>query len=205
MKVLLIAVLVVLASMCQGTMVLNIKDFTKPYVVRRAVIDNRISKGSFKIETPTQGSLNVAIFSEDLKKVFYKDGLKSQEKIDFSFNTTKGQTYTIQLSQKDPIPESHLKVEYQFDTQYNTFNKNVAKTEVIDPALSEMSNFEKLLYELSIQTSFRQKETAAFSDSINEIVISILCINFIMFVAFAGILAYQTISFKDFLKKKKLI
>ncbi|EHY65430.1 hypothetical protein NERG_01876 [Nematocida ausubeli] len=203
MKFINIAIL--FAGLVHSRMLLNIKDIAVPFVIQRGVIDNQICKGQFKLETETAGSVNATIYSEDMKRVFTKDNLKYNEEVHFSFNTTNGQTYTIRIEQADEIPEKNIKVEYEFTSQYNTFNKNIAKYEVIDPALTEMTKFEKLLYELSLQTSYRQRETAAFSDSINEIVVSILCINLIMFIAFAGILAYQTISFKDFLKKKKLI
>lgn len=200
-----VGILLLLLGLVYGKMLLHINDLSKPFTIQRGVIDNQICKGTFKLETPTTGSLSATIFSENMRRVFTKDNLKYDEEVHFSFNTTSGQTYLVKIEGREPIAEGSVKVLYEFTSQYNTFNKEIAKYEVIDPALSEMSKFEKLLYELSLQTSYRQRETAAFSDSINEIVISILCINIIMFVAFAGILAYQTISFKDFLKKKKLI
>ncbi|KAH9386291.1 uncharacterized protein NEMAJ01_1187 [Nematocida major] len=201
----LISMILLLAGLAQAKMVLNINDITKPFSIQRGVIDNQICKGVFMLETPTEGSLNATIFSENMKRVFTKEGLKYNEEVHFSFNTTSGQIYVVKIEEKEPLSEKNIKMLYEFTSQYNTFNKEIAKFEVINPAMSEMTKFEKLLYELSLQTSYRQKETSAFSDSVNEIVISILCINIIMFVAFAGILVYQTISFKDFLKKKKLI
>ncbi|KAI5188969.1 p24 family protein delta-1 [Nematocida minor] len=200
-----ISIILLVLGLAHARMMLNIKDISKPYMMQRGVINNQICRGVFKLQTPTAGSLSATIFSEDMRRVFTKEDIKHGEEVNFSFNTTSGQTYTVKIEEMSPIPEKSVRVEYEFTSQYNTFNKDIAKYEVIDPALSEMTKFEKLLYELSLQTSYRQRETAAFSGSINEIVISILCINLIMFIAFAGILAYQTISFKDFLKKKKLI
>ncbi|KAI5185516.1 p24 family protein delta-1 [Nematocida homosporus] len=203
MKLFLVFVLSLV--LVRSKLLLPISDIGTPFVFKRPIIANQICKGSFKLSTPTEGSLDVTIFSEEGKRVFYKRGLKSQETVDFSFNTTEPQTFQVQIEQGDPVPEKTVLVEYEITSQFNTFNKAVAKSEVLEPALLEISRIEKLLYELSLQTSFRQKEIAAFSNSINDIVISIPCINFIMFIAFAGILGYQMISFKDFLKKKKLI
>lgn len=200
-----INIVLILIGVVHGRMILNIKDISKPFSMQRGVIGNQICRGSFKLLTPTTGSIATTIFSEDMKRVFTKENLKYDSQVNFSFNTTPGQTYMIKIEEIDHIPEKSIKVEYEFNSQYNTFNKEIAKYEVIDPALSEMARFEKLLYQLSLQTSYRQRETAAFSGSINEIVASILCINLVMSIAFAGILAYQTISFKGFLKKKKLI
>ncbi|EIJ87211.1 hypothetical protein NEPAR06_0217 [Nematocida parisii] len=200
-----INIVLLFAGLVHSRMFLNIRDISVPFSIQRGVIDNQICKGLFKLITPTKGTISATIYSEDMKRVFTKDNLKPNEEVHFSFNTTTGQTYIIKLEEMEEVPEKSVKVEYEFTSQYNTFNKNIAKYEVIDPALTEMTKFEKLLYELSLQTSYRQRETAAFSDSVNEIVVSILCINLLIFIAFAGILAYQTISFKDFLKKKKLI
>ncbi|KAI5171691.1 hypothetical protein NEFER03_0996 [Nematocida sp. LUAm3] len=203
MKILLVFALVI--ALVKSKMLLTINDVNVKYEFKRVVNPNQICSGYFLLKSATQGSIDINIFSEDGKRIFSKRGLLSKEKIDFSFNTTEAQTFLISIMQGETINEGRIVVEYEFSSQTNTFNKSVAKTEVIDPALVGISRIEKLLYELSLQTFFRQKEVSAFSNSINDILISIPCINFIMFVAFAGILGYQMVSFKDFLKKKKLI
>lgn len=191
--------------LARATMVLHIENLKQPYSIQRNVGDNQICKGNFKLETQTSGSVDIRIYSEDGLRVFNKESLRANEEVDFSFNTVEGQLYTIKIEENTPITEQPVKMQYQMHSQINTFDKGVARASVIDPALTELSRFEKLLYELSLQTAFRQKETATFSDSIGEIVITILGINFVIFLAFTGILAYQMITFKDFLKKKKLI
>ncbi|KAI5189746.1 hypothetical protein NECID01_0652 [Nematocida sp. AWRm77] len=201
----LLFVLGFLCAAVRGRMILDIPNLKVPLSFQRSVMDNQICKGNFKLETPIEGSLKISIFSEDYRRVFHKEELKANEEVNFSFNTTVGQTYTIKVEENAPVPETNLKLFYDFTSQHNTFDKKVAKREIIDPAMSELTKIEKLLYDLSLQSNFRRKETTAFSDSINEIVISILGINFVMFIAFTGILAYQMVSFKDFLKKKKLI
>jgi len=198
------AVLALCLGAARATLLLNIPSLKTPMVFKRNVGDNQICKGRFCLETPSDGQINISIFTEDFKRVFHKEGLKSKENVDFSFNTMRRQACTVRIEEKEQI-KTPIKVLYEFTSQYNTFNEDVAKSEIIDPAMVEMSRFEKLLYELSQQTSFRQKETAAFSDSIKEIVVTILVINFVMFIAFTGILTYQMFSFKVFLKKKKLI
>lgn len=203
MKVL--AALFLLLTCAQCKILLPIKNIDKPYEFKRAVLPNQICKGSFRLITDTKGSIDITIFAENGKRVFYKTDMHSRDSVDFSFNTTESQTYHVKIEQNQVISEKEILLEYEFTSQCNTFNKNVAKAQVLGPAMEETYRIEKLLHELAMQTSLRQRDTQEFTNNMSDIIISIPCINFIVFLAFAGILGYQMISFKDFLKKKKLI
>ncbi|OAG31551.1 hypothetical protein NEDG_00026 [Nematocida displodere] len=198
------ALLLLIGSLC-ATMVFDLPDLKKPFKFSRGIIPHQICKGRFLLETETQGSVNVFVFAENSMRVFSKYNLKSRESVNFSFSLTEGQVYTIQIEENTPIPETNIKILYELTSQYNTFDKKIASSEVIIPALQELSGLEKHLKDLAFQTTKRLGETVAFSDSIGEIVFTILCINFLMFLSLTGILTYQMFTFKDYLKKKKMI
>lgn len=204
------SVAIALLSLCAlspaGCLVFKLDSMREPFTIEKTVIDSQICKGVFGIARPSSAVLEIMIYGEDGRRVFYKDSIVHGDTVNLSFNTSYGQVYTIKVNAKKKPPKGEpLYLKYEFTSQFNTFDKNVAKAKVIAPAMEEMARFEKLLYESGTQTGKRQQEASTLTESFRQIVMTIFVINFVIFGCFSGITAFHILAFQSFLKKKKLI
>jgi emp24/gp25L/p24 family/GOLD len=188
-------------------LIFKIESMKSPFVIEKTVPENQICTGKFGIARPTNAVLAIKIYSQDNRRVFNKEDIRhGDQPVNLSFNTSVGQVYTIRVSaQEQPQNHEPVYLQYGLSSQINTFDKDVAKASVLDPAFEEVSKFENLLYESTRQTAARQRETRSLTESFKQIVLTIFLTNFVIFAAFAGITAVHLVAFQSFLRKKKLI
>ncbi|KAM0684967.1 hypothetical protein COBT_003824, partial [Conglomerata obtusa] len=119
----------------------------------------------------------ISITSEDKKMYYlYQEKLKQGEETHFSFNNIDPQKLFVEakpvslvnnLGLKDLIGDFKLK--YNFEYQFDTFNKDVAKDVRIQPTVQALMHLERLMHEVFLQTEARGDRLRVLSMQHNRI------------------------------------
>ncbi|TBU01679.1 reverse transcriptase, partial [Hamiltosporidium magnivora] len=122
------------------------------------LIENQICQGHFTPLNVIGESFEVIISTEDEGKYYlHNTSLPPNKETHFSFNTYEAQTILIYMKRKQ-IDNSHVpnnyvpRIELKFDSQFDTFNKEVAKGVRVEPAIAALTNLQKLLHDATIET-----------------------------------------------------
>lgn len=181
---------------------------TESLVIEEDLIENQICTGFFKPKDSINCTYDVMIVStHDEVLYFHKDGLPETE-THFSFNTTEPESLIVEIKAK-PIDstQAHLpnKIVYKFDSEFDTFNKDVAKNVRVEPAVEALISLEKLLYEAYIQTQARTVKMKVLTAQHGMMVRYVTFISIVTLLLVILFNTYQIYAMKKFFKKKKLI
>ncbi|EEQ82429.1 hypothetical protein NCER_100864 [Vairimorpha ceranae BRL01] len=170
------------------------------------VTGNQICTGWFNILPNSNADFSVVITANDGSKFFSGKVIKKGKK-DFSFNVTDTKdikcTMTANFFENNKSKTAELEI--KFDTQFDTFRKDVAKQVRIEPAtysltkignvMMDMNNYiDKLITKLS-RVDVESKKTFIFS----------ILLSMVVLIVYVIVEIYLLNQMKTFFKTKKLI
>lgn len=176
--------------------------------IEEDVIEHQICSGYFEAKNNINCSYEVSITTREGRQfLFYKEQIGT-DKTHFSFNTTKPQKLIVEI--RPVVLDKSLDyftslVTYHFDSQFDTFNKEVAKGVKIEPAVQALTSLEKLLYEIYLKTEARAEGLRNLHTQHSKVIRFVVGISMVTLSFVIGFNVYQVYSMKQFFKKKKLI
>lgn len=177
-------------------------------VIEEDVIENQICTGFFQPKDAINTSYEVMILSPNEEVLyFHKEGIPNAE-THFSFNITDAENLLVEIKAKPTNEEiSHVpnKIAYKFESDFDTFNKDVAKNVRVEPAVEALISLEKLLYEAYIQTQARTVKLQTLTRQHGMMVRYVTFVSIVTLILVTLFNAYQIYAMKKFFKKKKLI
>ncbi|ELQ76147.1 putative Emp24/Gp25L/p24 protein [Trachipleistophora hominis] len=174
-----------------------------------SLLANQITQGFF---SPLQGSnCKYAVTIEsvsDERTLFYSPNLTPNEKTHFSFVNDEPKELRIYIEALpiDPnIPHESGKMQLSFYSKFNTFDKDVAKSHAVEPAIKQLIEFEKLLHQIIVRTQAKKEKMLAIMRSQKTLFASVTFLSFLTFVVFVGVNLYQMKKIEKFFRMKKLL
>ncbi|ELA46993.1 hypothetical protein VCUG_01524 [Vavraia culicis subsp. floridensis] len=174
-----------------------------------SLLANQITQGFF---SPSQGNnckytVTIESVSDD-RVLFYSPNLTPNERTHFSFvnDEPKNLRIHIELLPIDPnIPYEPGKMQLSFYSKFNTFDKDVAKSHAVEPAIKQLIEFEKLLHQVIMRTQAKKEKMFAIMRSQKTLFASVTFLSFLTFVVFVGVNLYQMKKIEKFFRMKKLL
>ncbi|KAK1348876.1 hypothetical protein LUQ84_002021 [Hamiltosporidium tvaerminnensis] len=175
------------------------------------LIENQICQGHFTPLNVIGESFEVIISTEDEGKYYlHNTSLPPNKETHFSFNTYEAQTILIYMKRKQ-IDNSHVpnnyvpRIELKFDSQFDTFNKEVAKGVRVEPAIAALTNLQKLLHDATIETEVVTNTLNMWIGNFNKLVASSLYVSVLTLLLFIFFNVVHVNRMKKFFMRKKLI
>jgi hypothetical protein len=190
------------------------KDKNEIVEIEIDVIENQICQGFFK---PAKGynigyEVSISTLDEESEKkkfYFYNSSVPFDVKTHFSFNNVDPQKLILQIIPFVLTEENSRyttgEIEFKFDTQFDTFNKEVAKGVRVEPAIHALTKIEELLFQIKVQTEARADKMNAVTTEHRMVVSFVSLCSIVTLCVFFGVNIYQLHSIKKFFKRKKLI
>lgn len=167
-------------------------------------IEGTIFTGSFEIVGPTAQSGSVRIVSSLNPRNSYLDiEVHPGTKQHFSFSLSDPDELLVTMMKS--APRESMKIRLKYETQFNTFNKDVAQKVVVRPAMATLNSFGVLVKKVSDQTYERARQMSKIRAEHKKSVILVLVFSLLTMIGFAVVNYYQVVMLKRFFKQKKLI
>ncbi|EOB13129.1 putative membrane integral protein, partial [Nosema bombycis CQ1] len=117
------------------------------------VTGDQICKGHFKPLPGSNSSFKVIIRSEKNSIFFQNDNLPMNVETHYSFNVTDNEDLICEMTPVDVEKQRGFQseLEIRFETQFDTFRKEVAKEVRVEPAMYSLNKLE--IYFMNIQTN----------------------------------------------------
>eukprot|EP00866_Antonospora_locustae_P001977 jgi/Antlo1/1977/149 len=167
-------------------------------------IEGTIFIGSFEIFGPATQSCYVKIVSSMNPRNKYLDiEVHPGTKQHFSFSLSDPDELLVTMTKS--APREMMKIRLKYETQFNTFNKDVAQKVVVRPAMTTLNSFGMLVKKVSDQTYERARQMSKIRAEHKKSVILVLVFSLLTMMGFAVVNYYQVVMLKRFFKQKKLI
>ncbi|KAL0265901.1 UNVERIFIED_CONTAM: hypothetical protein PYX00_011618 [Menopon gallinae] len=171
---------------------------------RMAGIEGTIFTGSFEVLGPVSQGGSVKIVSSMNPRNKYLDiEVHPGSKQHFSFSLSDPDELLVTMMKS--TPRETMKIRLKYETQFNTFNKDVAQKVVVKPAMTALNRFGMLLKRVSDQTYERARQMSKVRAEHKKSVILVLSFSLLTMIGFAVVNYYQVVMLKRFFKQKKLI
>lgn len=181
---------------------------TESLVIEEDIIDNQICTGYFKAVDADPNNYSAVIVSEEDQIIYFNKETLTESGAHFSFNNNEPEILMVEIKRKVKAnTKSFLpgKIVYKFESDFDTFNKEVAKNVRVEPAVEALITLEKLLYEVFVQTQSRREKMMALTKQHGMMVRYVSVLSVITLILMILFSAYQLYAMKKFFKKKKLI
>lgn len=173
------------------------------------MIENQIFQGTFRPVGTKNCSYSISVTCpKDEKVFFYGREIPADEDTVVTFSTASYEK--IKITMLLNMPEG-LEIfmpgvlHFTYTTQFDTFDKNVARDVSVGPAINTLQNFEKLLYSLEQQTQAKQEQMDYLRNKHDAISILVVGCSLSTLLIFTLLNVQQVYSLSSFIKKKKLI
>lgn len=192
-----------------SALILTLSNNNHIKTLSHELIGNQITQGFF---SPLHGHncryvVTIESVSDD-RTLFHSPSLTMDEKTHFSFvnDTPKElriyiETYPIDAN----LPHEAGKMQLSFFSKFNTFDKDVAKSHAVEPAIKQLIEFEKLLHQVMVRTQAKKDRMVAIMRSQRTLFTSVTVLSFLTFVVFVGVNFYQMKRIEKFFRMKKLL
>ncbi|KAG0442706.1 hypothetical protein DMUE_0070 [Dictyocoela muelleri] len=187
----------------------NLSEKKPKIEIFQDMIENQIFQGTFKPVGTKNCTYSISVTCpKDEKVFFYSRKIPNDEETVVTFSTTSYEKIKISMLLNIPDDSSNYEpgdLNFTYTTQFDTFDKNVARGVSVEPAMNALQNFEKLLYNLEQQTQVKQQQMEYLRnrhDSINFLVVGCSLCTLLIFTVLN---IQQVYSLNTFIKKKKLI
>lgn len=181
----------------------NLKTYT------HELIANQITQG---VLSPLWGSnCRYAVTIEsvsDQRTLFHSPSLTQYENTHFSFvnETPKNLKIYIETFPIDnTMPYEPGKLKMSFYSKFNTFDKDVAKSHAVEPAIKQLIEFEKLLHQMITRTEAKKEKMISILRSQKTLFTSVSFLSLITFIVFVVVNIYQMKKMETFFRQKKLL
>ncbi|KAF9763146.1 hypothetical protein NGRA_1470 [Nosema granulosis] len=171
------------------------------------VTGDQICKGYFKPIEGSNATMKVVIKTEKNSIFFQNESLPMNEETHFSFNVTNNEDLICEMT---PIASNNRKgvqaeLEVKFDTQFDTFRKDVAKQVRVEPAMYSLTKLDNLLHEISLQTDELAGRISRVEGEHKRVFIFATILAILTLLVYISVQFYLFYSMKNFLKNKKFI
>lgn len=167
-------------------------------------IEDTIYKGHFSLVDSPGQSVSVRIYPfKRPRDRYFETVVTPESKQNFSFSISKPEDFYVEIIKKNT--DTPVSVEFVWDSQFNTFNKETAQKVIVKPAIMTLNSFGSLLKRVSEQTYERARHMSKVRAEHRKSVVLVLVFSFLTVVAFAVVNYYQVVMLKRFFKQKKLI
>ncbi|EOB14158.1 Putative membrane integral protein [Nosema bombycis CQ1] len=171
------------------------------------VTGDQICKGHFKPLPGSNSSFKVIIRSEKNSIFFQNDNLPMNVETHYSFNVTDNEDLICEMTPVDVEKQRGFQseLEIRFETQFDTFRKEVAKEVRVEPAMYSLTKLENLLHEISKQTEELATQIGDVEGEHKRIFVFANILSILTLIVYILVQGYLFYSMKDFLKNKKFI
>ncbi|EOB11849.1 Putative membrane integral protein [Nosema bombycis CQ1] len=171
------------------------------------VTGDQICKGHFKPLPGSNSSFKVIIRSEKNSIFFQNDNLPMNVETHYSFNVTDNEDLICEMTPVDVEKQRGFQseLEIRFETQFDTFRKEVAKEVRVEPAMYSLTKLENLLHEISKQTEELAMQIGDVEGEHKRIFVFANILSILTLIVYILVQGYLFYSMKDFLKNKKFI
>lgn len=178
-------------------------DRTKQEILLKG-IEGTIFTGSFEAIGPASQGGSVKIVSSMNPRNKYLDiDVHPGSKQHFSFSLSDPDELLVTMMKS--APREIMKIRLKYETQFNTFNKDMAQKVVVRPAMTTLNSFGMLLKKVSDQTYERARQMSKVRAEHKKSVILVLAFSLLTMIGFGVVNYYQVVMLKRFFKQKKLI
>lgn len=199
--------LVCFLSLIQAEIFDLTKHTKEPFEMQFNVIEHQICKGYFEPQN-AHYAYEVVIKSENGGTLFSNRNLQSVTKTHYSFNLAEEQELMMYIIAKPNSAEAFkfpAELMMQFSTQFDTFNKEVAKDTRVEPAMYALSNSDNYLYKLINLSDDWGQKMGLIDKEHRKMFNFITIMSCGTFLVYLFVNVYHMHAMKKFLKQKKLI
>lgn len=180
-----------------------LKEFT------HNVIPNQMTQGSVKAIGGQNCKYAITIESDaDKRAVFHKTDISSDKPNHFIVVNQDARLFIIFI-EAYKIDENGIfepgKVQFSFNSKFNTFDKDVAKEHAVEPAMKQLLEFEKLLHTTLLKTETKRSKLLQMIKSQRSLFLSVSYLSFFLFVLFFVVNILQMKRAEKFFRSKKLL
>jgi p24 family protein delta-1 len=172
------------------------------------VIERRICKGFFKPLGGENCTFKASIKSDADNILFSNDSLQRETETHFSFSTVRNELLAmivtpVVIDEKKPhtLPE----IEIKFESQFNTFDRDVAKKVSVEPAMLAMTKLDNLLLELNGETEYLAHNMGRIDYEHRKLFSYLTFLSLAILVVYFCVNVYEVYLLKRFFKMKKMI
>lgn len=171
------------------------------------VTGDQICKGFFKPLKGSDSTMKVVIKTASNSIFFQNDNLPIDEETHFSFNITNNEDLICEMTPRDTdrYRSFEAQLEIKFDTQFDTFRKDVAKQVRVEPAMYSLTKLDNLLHEISKQTDDLAGRITKVEGEHKRVFVFATFLAILTLCVYISVQTYLFYSMKNFLKNKKFI
>ncbi|KAK6090020.1 hypothetical protein P3W45_001066 [Vairimorpha bombi] len=171
------------------------------------VTGDQICKGFFEPTPESDGKFKVLIKTQDGNIFFESEVLTKSKPVNFAFNITDNRDLHCIIEaiyNKDTKnPKSDLEI--KFETQFDTFRKDIAKQVRVEPATYSLTKIGNLMTEMNIQTDDLVVNLGMVDNEHKRMFVAAVFLSIATLVVYVGVQIYLFNLMRNFFKTKKLI
>ncbi|WUR03101.1 transmembrane EMP24 domain-containing protein [Vairimorpha necatrix] len=186
--------------------ILMFNETTKKREIVFDVTGDQICKGYFQPTLSSYGDFKISIITKDGHKYFETEIYKNERK-DFSFNVTdnKDLICTIIPSWPEKSKKHTSELEVHFETQFDTFRKDVAKQVRVEPATYSLTKIGNVMQEMNDHIDRLIRKMSLVEQENKKMFFLAMVLSSFVLCIYVFVEVYLLQQLRNFFKTKKLI